>query len=199
MTLDGAGASRGGSASLPAQRGLFVGRFQPFHLGHLDAVRRLARQDDELIVGIGSANVSHTPANPFTAGERAEMALAALREAGVGNALVVPLPDIGRNALWVSHVASLVPRFTIVHTNNPLPARLFAERGYEVAGVPFHERERFEGTSIRAAMARGDEAAWRAAVPPAVARVIVEVDGPARVRDLARERFIVEGADADLA
>ncbi|HWH09434.1 MAG TPA: nicotinamide-nucleotide adenylyltransferase, partial [Candidatus Thermoplasmatota archaeon] len=120
-------------------RGLFLGRFQPFHLGHLEATRRLAGRHDELVLAIGSANVSHTPTNPFTGGERVEMARAALAEAGIGNVVVLPVPDLGRNALWAAHVASLVPRFRVVHTNNPLPARLFAEAGYEVAGVPFVE------------------------------------------------------------
>ena len=174
-------------------RGLFLGRFQPFHLGHLEAVRRLAAQHDEVVLAVGSANVSHTPSNPFTGGERVEMARAALLEAGVGNVVVLPVPDLGRNAVWAAHVASLVPRFQVVHTNNPLPARLFAEAGYKVSPVPFVDRGRFEATRIRDAIARG--AAWEALVPPAVARIVREVDGPARLRDLAHPDGVVEGRD----
>jgi nicotinamide-nucleotide adenylyltransferase len=178
-------------------RGLFIGRFQPFHVGHLESVKRLAAQHDELVVGIGSANVSHTPTNPFTAGERMEMIRGALAEAGVANAVVVPIPDVGRNALWVSHVASLVPRFSVCHTNNPLPARLFSEAGYKVAPVPFYDRGTFEGTRIRGLLAR-DAKEWRALVPAAVARVILEVDGVARVRELAHPEGKVEGSEAGL-
>lgn len=178
-------------------RGLFVGRFQPFHNGHADAVRRLAAQHDELIIGIGSANVSHTIANPFTAGERTEMIRAALREARVGNAVVVPIPDVGRNALWVSHVASLVPRFSVVHTNNPLPARLFSEAGYKVAPVPFFDRATFEGTRIRGLIAK-DAKEWRGLVPAGVAKVILEVDGVARVRELSNPDGRVEGSEPGL-
>jgi nicotinamide-nucleotide adenylyltransferase len=178
-----------------ADRGLFIGRFQPFHHGHLEAVRSLAAQHDELIVGIGSANVSHTAANPFTAGERLEMILGALRDARVANAVLVPIPDVGRNAIWVSHVASLVPRFSVVHTNNPLAARLFTEAGHKVAPVPFHDRERYEGTRIREAIAANDPA-WRERVPKAVADLVARLDGPARLRDLARaaSETIVEGS-----
>lgn len=174
-------------------RGLFLGRFQPLHLGHLDAVQRLAAEHDELVLAIGSANVSHTPTNPFTGGERVEMCRAALREADLDNVLVVPVPDLGRNALWAAHVASLVPRFRVLHTNNPLPARLFREAGYDVAPVPFYDRARFEGTRIRRLLAEGD--AWRDLVPRAAARVILELDGPARVRDLMRPDGVVEGSD----
>lgn len=174
-------------------RGLFIGRFQPMHLGHLEATRRLAARHAELVVAIGSANVSHTPLNPFTGGERVEMAHAALREAGVPNALVLPLPDVGRNAIWVSHVASLVPRFSTLYTNNPLPRRLFQEAGYDVLPAGFHERDRFEGTRIRALMRT--EGAWEDLVPPAVARIVREAGLLQRMRDLERLDGTVEGAD----
>jgi nicotinamide-nucleotide adenylyltransferase len=163
------------------------------HLGHLAVIQRLARQHEEFLVGVGSANVSHTPTNPFTGGERVEMVHAALAEAGVRNVLVLPIPDIGRNTLWVSHVESLVPRFRVLYTNNPLPARLFRERGHEVAPAPFHERDVYAGTRIRQMMAEGD--AWTKLVPPAVARVLRERHGVERLRDVARPDGIVEGSD----
>jgi nicotinamide-nucleotide adenylyltransferase len=179
-----------------ADRGLFIGRFQPFHLGHLDAVRRLAAQHDELVLGVGSANVSHTPTNPFTAGERIEMIAGALKDASLANVHIVPIPDVGRNSLWVAHVASLVPAFRVAYTNNPLPARLFAEAGYEVAPVAFFERTRYEATHIRQVIAKDRD--WRVLVPPAVARVIEACDGPARIRELLHPDGVVEGRDAGL-
>lgn len=175
-------------------RGLFVGRFQPFHLGHLDVARRLAARHEELLVAVGSANVSHTDRNPFTGGERVEMVHAALREAGVGNALALPVPDVGRNAVWPAHVASLVPSFSVLYTNNPLMARLFEEAGHEVRPAPYHERARYEGTRIRRLMLEGGD--WRALVPPAVARVVDECAGVERMRALAGgEPVVVEGRD----
>jgi nicotinamide-nucleotide adenylyltransferase len=180
-----------------ADRGLFLGRFQPFHLGHLEVAKRLAAQHDELAIAVGSAQVSHTPSNPFTAGERVEMAHDALREAGVSNALVMPLPDVGRNSVWVSHVKSFVPAFSILYTNNPLMTRLFGEAGVKVAPAPFHARERFEGARIRALMREGD-AGWRALVPPATARVVDACDGERRVRDIATAGVVVEGSDPEV-
>lgn len=174
-------------------RGLFLGRFQPFHIGHLDVAQRLARQHEEIVVAIGSAQVSHTDKNPFTAGERVEMAHAALREARVQNALVMPLPDVGRNSVWVSHVRSFVPAFSTLYTNNPLMTRLFREAGVKVAPAPFHARERYEGSQIRRLMREGGE--WRALVPPAVARVIDACDGAQRVRDVRAADVVVEGSD----
>ena len=62
-------------------RGLYVGRFQPFHLGHLDAIKYALKQADELVIVIGSAQYSHNANNPFTAGERLIMVRQALFEA----------------------------------------------------------------------------------------------------------------------
>jgi nicotinamide-nucleotide adenylyltransferase len=165
-------------------------------MGHLDVVRRLSQQHAEVIVAIGSAQVSHTEKNPFTAGERVEMAYAACREAGLANVLVLPVPDVGRNTVWVSHVKSYVPTFSILYTNNPLMTRLFQEAGVKVAPAPFHDRERYEGTRIRALMREGD--AWRALVPQAAARVIDACDGARRIRDVKAADVIVEGHDASV-
>ncbi|MEM2975778.1 MAG: adenylyltransferase/cytidyltransferase family protein, partial [Candidatus Bathyarchaeia archaeon] len=48
------------------KRGLFVGRFQPFHLGHLTAVKNILKSVDELVIIVGSAQYSHRLDNPFT-------------------------------------------------------------------------------------------------------------------------------------
>ncbi len=164
-----------------AVRGLLVGRFQPFHGGHLAVVReiRARRPDDELILGIGSAQASYSWKNPFTAGERTEMIRAALAEAEIEGVLSVPIPDIDRHALWVAHVESLVPRFDRVYTNNPLTKVLFERAGLTVVQPTIVDRARFEGERVRAALALGG--AWREAVPPAVARLLTQLHAPERL------------------
>ncbi|MHB8407839.1 MAG: NUDIX domain-containing protein [Acidiferrobacterales bacterium] len=49
---------------------VFIGRFQPFHLGHLDAIRYGKKIADELTVVIGSSFQSRSIRNPFSAKER---------------------------------------------------------------------------------------------------------------------------------
>ena len=65
------------------RRGLFVGRFQPFHIGHIKIVKKLLKSIDELIIIVGSSQLSHELENPFTAGERHYMIQSALIEAGI--------------------------------------------------------------------------------------------------------------------
>ncbi len=49
---------------------LVLGRFQPVHKGHMEVLLKCVGECGHLIVGIGSAQSSHLPDNPFTAGER---------------------------------------------------------------------------------------------------------------------------------
>ena len=164
-------------------RVLMVGRFQPVHNGHILVIRKMVKDYSSVILGIGSAQYSHTPENPFTAGERVEMTTESLRDEGVADFYVVPIEDINEHGRWVAHVESLVPRFTAVATNNPLNQRLFQEAGYEVETTPLYKRTRFSGTVIRKRMLDGRD--WKSLVPKAVARIIDEIDGPARIRQLS--------------
>jgi nicotinamide-nucleotide adenylyltransferase len=164
-------------------RVLMVGRFQPLHKGHIRVIREMVKRYYSVILGIGSAQYSHTLDNPFTAGERVEMTAEALREEGIADFYVVPIEDINEHGRWVAHVESLVPRFSAVATNNPLNHRLFQEEGYEVCTTPLYSRSRYSGTVIRRRMLQGK--AWKGLVPEAVARIIDEIDGVSRLRQLA--------------
>jgi nicotinamide-nucleotide adenylyltransferase len=163
-------------------RGLLIGRFQPFHRGHLAVVRtiRSERPDAPLLIGIGSAEESFTWKNPFTAGERFEMVQRALEETTIDRVEVVPVADIGRHALWVRYLEGLLPPFDRIYTNNPLTRALFERSGYEVVRPRLVDRRRYEGVHVREVLASGGE--WRALVPPAVARYLDTIDAPGRLR-----------------
>jgi nicotinamide-nucleotide adenylyltransferase len=167
-------------------RGLFVGRFQPLHWGHIEVIRWALKRVDELIIVIGSAQYSHTLRNPFTAGERVEMVRLGLRDAGVDidRTYIIPLPDIEMNHVWPRYVELMVPRFNVVIARNPLVVRLFLEYGYEVLEPPAFSRAEYSATHIRELMLRGDSS-WRKLVPPSVAKFIEEIGGVERLRMIA--------------
>ena len=60
-----------------------MGRFQPFHLGHLELVKQILDQCDEVIIAITSAQFNYLEKDPFTAGERIEMIHNSLKEANL--------------------------------------------------------------------------------------------------------------------
>ncbi|HEX9262319.1 MAG TPA: nicotinamide-nucleotide adenylyltransferase [Candidatus Bathyarchaeia archaeon] len=167
-------------------RGLYVGRFQPFHLGHLDAIRTVLENVDELVIVIGSAQYSHNANNPFTAGERLMMVRRALQEAGVdySRLWVVPVPDVHLHMLWVSALEGYTPTFNVVFSNEPLTRRLFMEKGYKVKSIKFFERKNYNSTLIREKMLKDET--WTSLVPESVTQFVREIDGVNRLRDLAR-------------
>jgi nicotinamide-nucleotide adenylyltransferase len=167
-------------------RGLYVGRFQPFHLGHLDAIQHVLKEVDELVVVIGSAQYSHNTNNPFTAGERLVMVRKALQEAGMdySNLWIVPVPDVHLHMLWVSAVVGYTPKFNVLYSNEPLTKRLFIEAGFEVKTTPLFKRKVYMSTIIREKMIKDDS--WTELVPKSVADFILQIDGVNRLRDLAR-------------
>ncbi len=166
------------------KRGAFVGRFQPFHMGHLIVIKNLLKEVDELVIVIGSSQHSHSIDNPFTAGERLVMVCRALKEAGISSDLwwVVPVPDVHVHMIWVAQVIGYTPKFEVVYSNEPLTSRLFREAGFEVKPIPFVERGIYSATEIRKRMFAGKN--WEELVPKSVAAFIKQVAGIQRLRDL---------------
>jgi len=167
------------------RRGLFVGRFQPFHLGHLLAIKDILENVDELVIVVGSAQYSHRLDNPFTVGERLTMIRKALYEAKISpnRYWVVPVPDIHVHMMWVAEVVGYTPKFDVVYANEPLTRRLFVEAGFKVESVSFHKRNVYSATEIRERMLAGKN--WEELVPESVAKFIKEINGIERLRDLA--------------
>lgn len=167
-------------------RGLFVGRFQPFHLGHLEAIKSILEEVKEIVIVIGSAQYSHNINDPFTAGERLVMIRNALKEAKIDQARVwvVPVPDVHLHMMWVSAVEGYTPKFNVVYTNEALTKRLFIEARYKVKSVPFFERQFYSSTTVREKILQDDS--WQKLVPKSVAVFITEIDGVNRIRELNR-------------
>lgn len=180
-------------------RGLYIGRFQPFHNGHLELLLHVQQtfRPHELLIGIGSAQASHTPRNPFTAGERFEMVKRSLQAERFEDFWPIPVPDVDRHSIWVSHVVSLVPAFDQVYSNDPLTVHLFQKAGFEVPRLPFFNRGEYEGTEIRRRMA--EQEPWEHLVPASVRGFLQEIKGAERVRLLSGSHEASRVEDEDHA
>jgi nicotinamide-nucleotide adenylyltransferase len=96
----------------------------------------------------------------------------------------VPIEDLNRNSVWVSHVRSMSPRFDVAYSNNPLVIRLFTEAGVEVRQTPMFNRDDLKGSEIRELMIDGGN--WEEYVPEPVVEVVEEVNGIDRLRTVSR-------------
>ena len=166
--------------------GLYIGRFQPFHLGHLEAVKHILSKGDELVVVVGSAHDSHTLENPFTAGERITMIRLALKEAKIdaNRYTVLPLPDAEFHKVWVSHLLSQAPSFDVVFTNEPLTSRLLKEAGMRVEKIPMFNRGDYTPTEVRKRIIEGKN--WEELLPKSVANYVKQIKGDERMREIAQ-------------
>ena len=166
-------------------RGILIGRMQPVHNGHMEVIKRILEEVDEIVIGIGSAQLSHEVKDPFTAGERVVMMTQALAEIDVDPSryYIIPMQDINFNAIWASHVKMLTPPFSIVYSGNPLVKQLFAEEGYEVRQPPLYDRLNLSGTEVRRRILEDEN--WQEIVPKATADLLKEIDGVNRLKNLS--------------
>ena len=164
---------------------MLIGRFQPFHLGHLHCIQHILQTMSEVIISIGSAQFSHTLHNPFTAGERVTMIRLALDEVKIDPAkyYLIPIRDLRVHDLWVSNLVSQTPRFEVVFSNEPVTSRLFKEAGFRVEPLPFYDRETYSSTEIRERVVHGES--WEKLVPSSVAIYIKSIFGDERLKELA--------------
>ena len=168
-------------------RGLLVGRMQPVHDGHLDVIKRILGEVDEVLLCIGSAQLSHTLKDPFTAGERIMMLTKALSENKISASryYIIPIQDIACNSVWVAHVEMLTPPFNYVYSGNPLVQRLFIEADYSVREPPLFNRELYSGTEVRRRMLAEEN--WESLLPESVVEVINEISGVLRLKHLSKK------------
>lgn len=163
------------------KRALFIGRFQPFHKGHLEVVKKLLKTYDELIVAVGSAEASISQENPFTAGERLEMVRSCFSKKELLRLIIIPIRDVNDHTKWVSHVKNYLPDFEAVYSNNELVRKLFYYVGMSVHAIDFFNRHKYEGNKIRQIMAMGKNE-WQHLVPKTVADFINSRNAHKRLR-----------------
>ena len=168
-------------------RGLMTGRFQPFHNGHLALAKQILSECDELVIVIGSAQFNFIEKDPFTAGERALMIHKALKEAkaDLSRCYVIPVANDENNARWIAYLRSIAPPFDVLYSGNDFVKHLALsqDRNIAVKSPKFAKKEEYNGSYIRRLMLSGSK--WKQLVPPAVAKVIEQVNGIERMKVLA--------------
>ena len=99
---------------------VFIGRFQPFHKGHLSVVEKGLEKAEHLIVLCGSAHQPRSSRNPWTVAEREAMIKNAVPAHNRGRIHVAPLMDIVYNdESWVRNVQATVNGLVTAHHGLP--------------------------------------------------------------------------------
>ena len=167
------------------KRGLVIGRFQPFHNGHLELIKQIMNECEELVVVIGSAQFNYLAKDPFTAGERIEMIHASLsfQTCDRSRIFIIPLANFENNACWFEYLKSMVPKFDILYSGNEY-VRYLSTKEIIVKKPIFINKFRFNGENIRKLIISHEK--WENLVPKPVKAIIMNINGVERIRVLAK-------------
>ncbi len=95
------------------QFGIYIGRFQPFHFGHLQTVKLGLDQAENLIIILGSHRVAPDTRNPWSCQERIAMISACLQAEDLQRIHFLPIRDwLYSDNLWLRAVQQQVFEIT---------------------------------------------------------------------------------------
>lgn len=147
---------------------VFIGRFQPFHNGHLEAVKWILNKHGRIFIVIGSIKESLTDKNPFTFYEREEMIEKTFSKAGIRNCEIFGIPDMPSDAEWAEKVLEIIKlnkNEAVLFSENEWTRESFEKAGVKVLNHPFFFDE-LHATEIRKRIYEGGD--WKNLVPEEV-------------------------------
>jgi len=152
---------------------LFIGRFQPFHNGHLKAIEWILKKEKQILIIIGSSQESCTENNPLSFIERKEMIKKSLQDENIRNFKIYSVPDYKDDKWWAEKILKITNAKTVVFTCNPWTKRCFKKIGVKVKTHPifFHG---LSATKIRKKIAKGED--WKNLVPKAVFEFLSKIN-----------------------
>lgn len=155
---------------------LFIGRFQPFHNGHYNALETALHEYDRVVVGIGSAQASHTFRNPLSVDEREQMLRNCFPDVPIER-----FEDQESNEQWTDNVEERVEFDTII-SGNSLVRELLGDCGYNVEDPDYLKPEQYSGTYIRNQIADGAD--WEHLVPDCSLEVLQKLGFVNRIQEI---------------
>lgn len=160
------------------KRGLFIGRFQPFHNAHFIDIKKILMEVDEVIIAIGSSQEKNTLDNPFSYNERKQMISSVLRKNKIKNYRIYPVPDLYNDKKWVAYIKKNLPRYDFVYSGNKWTLRCFKK--YDSRLKKIRLIKGINSTIIRNRIISGK--GWQSLVPKEVVDYINKIKGVERIK-----------------
>lgn len=128
--------------------GLFLGRFQPFHIGHLDGIKGLERDCEMVKIAIGSSNKKNLPNNPLSFEQRERYIRAILEKELTKKFEIYAIPDVpGDDHNWFLNFKKIVGELDTIYSGNPEAQKNLIAHGQKI--VPQERTCSISGSEIR--------------------------------------------------
>ena len=164
-----------------------MGRFQPFHLGHLELAKQIKSECDEIIIAVTSAQFNYLEKDPFTAGERIEMIHNSLKDAGfeMAKCFIVSLENQFNIATWTSYIKSALPKFDKVYSGNDYVSMLLSDSAIKVVKPKFLDIEKYNATRIRSLII-SDNIDWTDLIPNGTKEILMRINAKNRLTVISK-------------
>lgn len=159
--------------------GLYWGRFNPPHKGHVQLINKILKEVGRLIIAIGSAEFRDTKRNPFGGNERKAMMEVYLREEKLSpkRVKVIAVPDGTSFSSAIKNLFASCSPFDVLYTDKAAIISLIRKK---VKIKRFRRKGTVSSTQIRDAIAAGTT--WEHLTGRSVARLIKAYNGIERIK-----------------
>ncbi len=163
--------------------GILVGRFQPLHKGHIEAIEFAENNSDKLYIIVGSAEKSNQKRNPFTFEERKKMIELAIIDRKLHESItIVPINDANNHTEWILSIKNAIGAYNIIFTNDEVTEKLFNKDETKVINVPLLDRNALSATEVRRRLELDEK--WETLVIPTVANYLKEIKAVKRIKSI---------------
>jgi nicotinamide-nucleotide adenylyltransferase len=162
---------------------LYIERFQPFHLGNLDAVNQIIADGvTRIIIGVSSSQEEFTRLNPFSFNERKEMISRLFHKLKI-NFEIHAIPDFVNNQDWVDYIQEQLPVFDYVYSGS-----LYVQNCFKEGAINRRFKALIINIDIKSTVVQNDIENriddWLNLVPNEVKNYILEINGMERMHNI---------------
>jgi nicotinamide-nucleotide adenylyltransferase len=97
------------------KRGIFIGRFQPFHKGHLEVLKLMQKECKQIVIGIGSAQLKQESRNPLSSKQRRTILRTVVSTRKIP-AKIIKVVDVPDDKDWMQML--LKTKFDVIYSSN---------------------------------------------------------------------------------
>jgi nicotinamide-nucleotide adenylyltransferase len=161
-----------------------VGRFQPFHKGHLLLIKEILKSSDIIKIGIGSSQYSNTAENPFTYDERKEMLVRTFKAERISEKeyFIYPIPDFHDMYKWTKELMHILGCFDIFYSNNEWIRELILKKGKKLGEMLKFNFKIYNASNIRNLLSQNKPV--EELLPKEVEEFIIQINGNQRISEI---------------